>query len=623
MNLNTLKMKSVRLALLCNRMKNICILFVLLIVGISLNAQNAPSAWLWYTPDGNGDICIANVKVAKSTMYTYYSVMNWNAGMEGGGYCGIQDHPDGKNFIFSLWDPSNHQAITAPYSAQGSQIANFGGEGTGLHVLNFQIGWQENNDYTIVTRAWQYNAHTFWGFWSLDVTHQKWTHIVTMDYPVANVYFNGGMGQFIEDWIGSGQNVRKVMFNNIWKRYVNSGWKNFITANFQVNPASTGTYANNFDGGIESGYFYMQTGGNTSPTSGVNANLDLAITPSQIPTMPKVGVLSPQFNYDRDTKTLAVSWGIEESKSPQFSYEVALYDNSNLTGTPVASKTDKVPHQRSVNLLTPTLPFGTYTLKIGITDIFDQYSFVTVDVPLGPKSDQNINFPSIPDKTISDPPFDLAGTSSSGLAVSYSTTSDKVTISGSHAALVKAGRDTITASQVGNGVFNAALSVDQSFCIRPLKPTVTISNENTIAPTLTSSASAGNQWYSNGSPISGATSSTLTIADVGVYTVNVRADDCISAFSNDIPIIITGDLLLPLGTMEAYPNPVENYLEIRGLFGEVGSSQLTDMTGRTSSLTLEKRDKYYGTNVQNLTQGLYLLRIQSGAAFRQIKFIKK
>ncbi|WP_212751488.1 hypothetical protein, partial [Pseudoalteromonas sp. S2721] len=39
------------------------------------------------------------------TKYTYYSVLNWNAGREGGGYAGIQDHPDGRNYIFSICAP--------------------------------------------------------------------------------------------------------------------------------------------------------------------------------------------------------------------------------------------------------------------------------------------------------------------------------------------------------------------------------------------------------------------------------------------------------------------------------------------------------------------------------------
>lgn len=85
----------------------------------------------------NKDICrfiINTVRVASpSPLYTYYCTMQWNAGMEGGGYCGIQEHPNGRNFIFSIWDPvSSNESIRAAYLGDGTQVENFGGEGTGL-----------------------------------------------------------------------------------------------------------------------------------------------------------------------------------------------------------------------------------------------------------------------------------------------------------------------------------------------------------------------------------------------------------------------------------------------------------------------------------------------------------
>ncbi|MEC8225639.1 MAG: hypothetical protein VX010_05755, partial [Pseudomonadota bacterium] len=65
--------------------------------------DRAPSVWLRFNDNAAGDIIMQDVYIpAKGlTPYTYYSVLNWNAGMEGGGYAGIQDHPDGRNFIFS------------------------------------------------------------------------------------------------------------------------------------------------------------------------------------------------------------------------------------------------------------------------------------------------------------------------------------------------------------------------------------------------------------------------------------------------------------------------------------------------------------------------------------------
>lgn len=61
---------------------------------------------------------------------------------EGGGYCGLQDHPDGRAFIFSIWDPQlvKDTPITAVAKGQGTWTDRFGGEGTGLKSMNFELG---------------------------------------------------------------------------------------------------------------------------------------------------------------------------------------------------------------------------------------------------------------------------------------------------------------------------------------------------------------------------------------------------------------------------------------------------------------------------------------------------
>lgn len=64
--------------------------------------------------------------------------MCFGGGVDGGGYCGMQISPQSHNYSFSLWDPSSvHEAIHAEYIGDGTEIANFGGEGTGLRLLNY------------------------------------------------------------------------------------------------------------------------------------------------------------------------------------------------------------------------------------------------------------------------------------------------------------------------------------------------------------------------------------------------------------------------------------------------------------------------------------------------------
>ncbi|HMD79813.1 MAG TPA: hypothetical protein VKE92_00815, partial [Anaerolineales bacterium] len=77
------------------------------------------------------------------------------------------------------------------------------------------------------------------------------------------------------------------------------------------------------------------------------------------------------------------------------------------------------------------------------------------------KASQTITFNTLPSKIISDAPFSLTATSSSGLGVGYTSSNVNVaTVSGSTATIVGAGTTTITAFVAATNEYNAA-SVDQ------------------------------------------------------------------------------------------------------------------------------------------------------------------
>lgn len=78
------------------------------------------------------------------------------------------------------------------------------------------------------------------------------------------------------------------------------------------------------------------------------------------------------------------------------------------------------------------------------------------------KADQTITFEPLLAKSMSDPPFPLSATASSGLTVSYVSSNTAVaTVAGNTVTLVGQGTTTITASQSGNVNYNAATTVDQ------------------------------------------------------------------------------------------------------------------------------------------------------------------
>jgi hypothetical protein len=78
------------------------------------------------------------------------------------------------------------------------------------------------------------------------------------------------------------------------------------------------------------------------------------------------------------------------------------------------------------------------------------------------RANQTIAFAPLADKTLGDPNFTVTATASSGLAVSFAA-SGSCTVSGATVHITNVGFCTVTASQSGNGDFNAAPSVGQRF----------------------------------------------------------------------------------------------------------------------------------------------------------------
>ncbi len=88
--------------------------------------------------------------------------------------------------------------------------------------------------------------------------------------------------------------------------------------------------------------------------------------------------------------------------------------------------------------------------------------------------------------------------------------------------------------------------------VNPIPPTPVITNSG---DTLHSNAPAGNQWYFDGSVISGATSQTYVATQSGHYWDVVDLLGCSSDTSNHLYIIITGIQPQPASVINLYPVP--------------------------------------------------------------------
>lgn len=241
------------------------------------------------------------------------------------------------------------------------------------------------------------------------------------------------------------------------------------------------------------------------------------------------------------------------------------------------------------------------------------------------KQGQTIVFDPIDDKTIGDPPFDLTATATSGLPVSFSSSSGLISLSGKSVTMLSAGRAVINADQAGNESYIEAAQVNQSFCINPSKPTVTKGpdGESVI---LTSSEVTGNHWFKNGTIISGETNNTLAVTTPGLYKVQITADDCASEFSNEVALIVTGDINNYNSVFNSiYPNPAFDELTISLYDFEPDSPvfiRILDMKGNVLTKVEGIGKKDSKIDVKQYSSGSYLLIAEQLSKSKSWQFIK-
>jgi len=253
---------------------------------------------------------------------------------------------------------------------------------------------------------------------------------------------------------------------------------------------------------------------------------------------------------------------------------------------------------------------------------FDDMEFDTSGSGGTGTTPQTITFDAVSDKTLGGSPFTLTATASSGLNVSFTTAGDKVTINGNTVTLVKAGRTSITANQAGDNTFAAATPVERSFCIKPAKPTITISNDNSEAVTLSSSAASGNQWLLNGQNISGQTGTSITVTDPGSYSVLVQVDDCKSDNADAVPLVVTGDLNKSEQVV-IYPNPSSDVVYIRGVEGNLNQIFVRDALGRQMNIaTAERSADTIAVSVTSFSPGTYFMTLKTEKGIYRVRFIR-
>ena len=145
------------------------------------------------------------------------------------------------------------------------------------------------------------------------------------------------------------------------------------------------------------------------------------------------------------------------------------------------------------SVTTPTLTqSGTYTVLVNAAT-----SAATLTESVTMLASQTITFGTLSSQTFGVAPFTVSASTSSGLAVGFTSASPTVcTVSGSTVTLVGAGTCTINANQAGNTSYNAAAQVSQSFSIAQAAETISFTAPTNVAygsgnVTLSATASSG------------------------------------------------------------------------------------------------------------------------------------
>lgn len=246
------------------------------------------------------------------------------------------------------------------------------------------------------------------------------------------------------------------------------------------------------------------------------------------------------------------------------------------------------------------------------------------------KQNQTITFNSLTAKTFGDASFNLTGSASSGLSVSYTSSDPTIaSVAGVTVTILKAGTVNITASQFGNSVFNAAADVVQPLTINKANQTITFSPfevSNTFS--LTASASSGlpvsftcnnlDVATINGNVVTivAAGSATITASQSGNGNVNAAPD-----VSQPLVAVVTG-LESEASSFNLYPNPVWEYLTISTENSNAKKVTIYQMDGRIVD-TIETNDYEIKLIVTTYSPGIYNVKIVSDQAVSIYRFVKK
>ncbi len=214
--------------------------------------------------------------------------------------------------------------------------------------------------------------------------------------------------------------------------------------------------------------------------------------------------------------------------TPDFDFNNIMYASSGL---PITYSSNNNAVATIVGNKIHPVGVGTFVLTVsqpGNATYFAAPDLV-VTLTIG-KGLQTITFPTIPSKSISDVDFDPGATSSSGLAITYTSSNSAVaTIVANQIHIIGLGTTSITASQAGNANFVAATTETRSFNVSSNTQTITFAPINktyldpNFTPFATSSAGLSISYYTSSNPAVATIQGNSTVRIIGAGTSTITA----------------------------------------------------------------------------------------------------
>ncbi len=175
------------------------------------------------------------------------------------------------------------------------------------------------------------------------------------------------------------------------------------------------------------------------------------------------------------------------------------------------------------------------------------------------KANQTITFAALAGKTFGDGDFNVAATSSSGLTVSFGA-SGACTVTGTLVHITGAGSCTITASQAGNGTYEAAPSVPRTFTVAKAGQTITFGTVPTTKVLgdadfpVTASATSGLPVTFDRLRLLHVTGTSVHLAAIGTCTIT--ANQAGNGNYNPAPQVTAG--IQVIWPFTGFSSPVDN-----------------------------------------------------------------